>query len=92
MLLLAQICLWAGGELAPPAKGRLGIWRGLGMTVFLVQTMSVPVTLIQIAWRDLGLMTGFQLAWALCGGLTGLLFIPLTRKRWGVRRSIPQSA
>lgn len=90
LLLLAQTSLWAGGELAPPVSGKLGVWRGLAVTVFLLQAITLPLSLIQIAWR--GLMTGFQLAWAISGGLTALVFILLAKRRWALWASIRPGA
>ncbi|PYT52892.1 MAG: hypothetical protein DMG43_10470 [Acidobacteria bacterium] len=96
LLLLAQSCLWAGGEFARGGGGKLGIWRGLAILVFVMQTMTIPLILIQIIWSrmahvrgdEAGVLTHFQLAWGFSGGLVAAFLLLMARKRW--RRRVAQ--
>lgn len=101
LLFLGQSCLWAGGEFVPGVGKRLGIWRGLAMVVFIMQTLTVPFVVFQIIWGrtaqvrsdEAGVLTRFQLTWALCGGLAAAFFLFLARKRWlSNRESAPSRA
>lgn len=89
-LLLAQTVLWVGGEAAVPVARKLGFWRGLAVTVFFIQSLTSPLTLVQVVLG--GLMTGFQIAWALSGGVSAFVFVLIIWKRWKLRALKPRRA
>ena len=90
LMLIAQGTLWMGAEFSPVRPGKLGLWRAVAMTLFITQTLSIPFTLFHFVWREvgnvaddeLGVMTIYQLTWALLSGLSAATFCALSKVRW----------
>jgi hypothetical protein len=92
--LSGQLALFLGGAVSTPRKGSFGVGRGLAVAIFLLGSLSLPVTLFEIGYRhfarvgndELGFPNWQVLAWSFAVGLGSIIFLALSTKLWCVRR------
>lgn len=91
--LCGQLALFFGGTLSGPHQGSIGLRQGLPIGVFLLGSLSLPITLFRIAHKhfahvgndEWGFPGWNMLSWSLVGGLSSLLLLVVSAKLWRLR-------
>lgn len=80
--LCGQVALFVAGDISRPAKGKMGVFRAVAFTMFVVWSLGVIVVLLRIFYWQTSAATSLELLWAAVQAFSGATFLLISTKRW----------